>query len=403
MKKEWQEKKLGDVCDIQLGKTPLRGNKKFWDQNKTTKNVWLSIADLSNAHGKIVSESKEYLSEEGAKVSKIVKEETLLVSFKLTLGRLAFAGRDLYTNEAIAALTIKSENELSKDYLYYFLTYFDWGAAAEGDVKVKGKTLNKEKLKKIKVRFPDLKEQQRIVSLLSKTFEALDKAKNRTEKSYENASSLFDSYLQGVFAKKENGWRRVSIEEVCESIIDCINKTAPTVQEPTPYKMIRTSNVKNGKINLNSVKFVTQDTFNLWTRRQVPRQGDVLLTREAPLGEVGIIQTDDHVFLGQRIVSYRVDTSILDNNYLLYAFQSKDVQQQIQSLASGSTVLHMRVPDSKKLQLNLPSLTEQRSIVKKLNSFLAETQRLEAIYQQKLTNLDDLKKSILNKAFNGEL
>ena len=104
------------------------------------KNVWLSIADLLNAEGMIISDSKEYISDDGAKLSKFVKKGTLLASFKLTLGRLAFAGKDLYTNEAIAALTIRNEQEILKEYLYHYLTFFDWHGAVEGDIKVKGKT-----------------------------------------------------------------------------------------------------------------------------------------------------------------------------------------------------------------------------------------------------------------------
>jgi type I restriction enzyme S subunit len=77
----------------------------------------------------------------------------LLVSFKLTLGRLAFAGVDLRTNEAIAALNIKKEDEIIKEYLYHYLTFFDWDKLASGDVKVKGKTLNKTKLKEITIRY----------------------------------------------------------------------------------------------------------------------------------------------------------------------------------------------------------------------------------------------------------
>lgn len=166
---EWAEKRLGDICEIELGKTPYRANKKFWDVDKKTSNVWLSIADLLNVDGNVVSDSKEYLSDSGAKISKVVEKGTLLVSFKLTLGRLAFAGRDLYTNEAIAALAIKNESEISKEYLFYYLQFFDWESASEGDMKVKGKTLNKQKLKNILISYPkSLQKQKAITEKLAK-------------------------------------------------------------------------------------------------------------------------------------------------------------------------------------------------------------------------------------------
>jgi type I restriction enzyme S subunit len=125
MKSGWEFRKLGEICRIEMGKTPSRGDKKFWDADKETSNVWLSIADLLNKDGKAVSDSKEYISEAGAKLSKIVKKGTLLVSFKLTLGRLAFAGRALFTNEAIAALSINNESQICGEYLYHLLSFFD--------------------------------------------------------------------------------------------------------------------------------------------------------------------------------------------------------------------------------------------------------------------------------------
>ena len=164
-------------------------------------------------------------------------------------------------------------------------------------------------------------------------------------------------------------WERVSVAEVCESIVDCVNKTAPTVDEPTPYKMIRTTNVKKGWVNLSEVKFVTKETFDRWTRRQLPRKGDVILTREAPLGEVGMLRGDDQVFLGQRLVSYRANPAKLDNRFLLYAFQGRDVQAQVKGLGSGATVEHMRVPDCEKLTLSLPPLSEQRRIASILSAY----------------------------------
>ena len=123
-----------------------------------------------------------YHSMKGAAISKIVRTGTLLASFKLTLGRLAFAGRDLYTNEAIAALTIRDEQELLKEFLFWFLHYFDWDSATEGDVKIKGKTLNKAKLRGVQVPIPPLAEQRRIVAILDEAFEGIATAKaNRSE------------------------------------------------------------------------------------------------------------------------------------------------------------------------------------------------------------------------------
>lgn len=202
MRTEWKTKKLGELCQIELGKTPARADMSFWDEKRESNNVWLSIADLLNAKDNLVIDSKEYLSDKGAAVSKIVHKGTLLVSFKLTLGRLAFAGCDLYTNEAIAALALFNENELSKEFLFYFLHFFDWIKAAQNDVKLKGMTLNKAKLKELQIHFPPLLEQQRIVGILDKAFDCIASAKANTKNNLQNAHALFESQLDGTDADK---------------------------------------------------------------------------------------------------------------------------------------------------------------------------------------------------------
>jgi type I restriction enzyme S subunit len=167
--------------------------------------------------------------------------------------------------------------------------------------------------------------------------------------------------------------------------------------------MIRTTNVRNGHVDVSTVRFVTEETYKVWTRRQTPQKGDVILTREAPMGEVGMLLTDDKIFLGQRLVSYRANSTKLDKQFLLFALQSGDIQGQIQAKASGSTVQHMRVPDTKNLLLAAPPLPKQHQVVLQLVSLREETQRLAAIYQRKLAALDALKKSLLHQAFSGTL
>ena len=84
----WKISKLSDICDISIGKTPSRSNPKFWDPNKNSKNIWLSIADLTAVNGRIISDSKEYISDKGAMLFKEVPKDTLIMSFKLTIGKL---------------------------------------------------------------------------------------------------------------------------------------------------------------------------------------------------------------------------------------------------------------------------------------------------------------------------
>jgi type I restriction enzyme S subunit len=158
-------------------------------------------------------------------------------------------------------------------------------------------------------------------------------------------------------------WSKVKVEDVCELIVDCVNKTAPVVDYRTPYRMIRTTHIKNGKISLTDEKFVTRETYEKWIRRAKLEIGDVLLTREAPLGSVAMIREQDTLFLGQRIVQYRANIEVLDSEFLLYSFLSPDVQAQFHSFGgTGSTVDHIRVPDCVRFEITLPPLKEQKAI-----------------------------------------
>ena len=258
-------------------------------------------------------------------------------------------------------------------------------------------------LKALEIAYPAMSEQHRIVAILDEAFDSIATARANAEQNLQNARALFESHLQSVFSQRRDGWVEKRIEEWCNSIMDCVNKTAPVVDGPMPFKMIRTTNIRNGRVDVSTVRFVTEETYKVWTRRQTPQKGDVILTREAPMGEVGMLLTDDHIFLGQRLVSYRANSNILDNYFLLLALQSGDLQGQIHARASGSTVQHMRVPDTKNLLLAAPPLKQQREVVAQLTSMRAETQRLESIYQRKLAALDALKKSLLHQAFSGQL
>jgi len=158
-------------------------------------------------------------------------------------------------------------------------------------------------------------------------------------------------------------WPLVAIENVCSLIVDCVNKTAPVSAERTPYRMIRTTNVRKGRIDLTECRYVERETYEKWTRRAELKFGDVILTREAPIGEVGFVTEHEGVFLGQRLMQYRADPKKLDPRFLLYSFLSPDLQHQFGSHeGSGSVVSHIRVGDCFKFKMRLPPLKVQREI-----------------------------------------
>ena len=195
-----------------------------------------------------------------------------------------------------------------------------------------------------------------------------------------------------------NGWKRIPIKEACESIIDCVNKTAPVVDYETPFKMIRTTNVRNGRVNTEDVRYVTEDTYLQWVRRGKPQVGDIIFTREAPVGEVGVLEDAEGIFLGQRIMMYRADSNRADNYYLFYSLLSTFCQKQISDFSNGGTVAHMRVPDCSEILINLPPLSEQ----KKIAIILSTWDQAISTTEQLLANSQQQKKALMQQLLTGK-
>ena len=411
MKAGWQIKKLGDICAIELGKTPFRANKLFWDVEKKTQNVWLSIADLLNGDGKFVSDSKEYISDKGANISKKVKSGTLLVSFKLTLGRLAFAGRDLFTNEAIASLSIRNENEIFKDYLFHFLDHFDWNLATEGDVKIKGRTLNKQKLKEILIFYPPMPEQQRIVSILDEAFEGIATATANAKKNLANARELFESYLQSVFTNKGERWveRKLGEKNLLAMIDGDRGSNYPKAsdfQEAGDCLFMNTKNVRPNGFEFETTMFITNEKDSQLRKGKLIRN-DIVMTTRGTIGNIGLYSHDvpfDNVRINSGMLIFRVNQNQILPAFLFELFRSHIIKSQIKKHTSGAAQPQLPINTLVNFTIPVPNnLQTQQTIVDNMGKLFAETERLEAIYQQKLTALDELKKSILNQAFSGQL
>jgi type I restriction enzyme S subunit len=182
---EWKVKRLGEICEISMGRTPSRLNPAFWGAG----HVWLSIADL---HGKVLSSSKEQITPLGASSMRVIPKGTLLMSFKLSIGRLCFAGCDLYTNEAICGFNNLLANS---DYLYYALSRTD--LSLYGKQAVKGYTLNKKSLALVEVALPSDVEQAAIANVLSSMDAELSDVENRLAKTRDLKQGMMQELLTG--------------------------------------------------------------------------------------------------------------------------------------------------------------------------------------------------------------
>lgn len=181
----WEEKSLGQICTIKMGRTPSRSVASYWGDG----HVWLSIADLKS---RVVSSSKEQITSLAAEAMEIIPKGTLLMSFKLSIGRLCFAGCDLYTNEAICSF-----NELWADanYLFYALGRVDF--SLYGKQAVKGYTLNKESLASVRVAFPCRAEQAAIALVLDELEQELDVLEARLGKTRLIKQGMMQQLLTG--------------------------------------------------------------------------------------------------------------------------------------------------------------------------------------------------------------
>ena len=285
------------------------------------------------------------------------------------------------------------------DFIKYFLEGIDFEKHRNGSTipHIYFKDYKSEVFPKI-----PLPEQQRIVSILDCAFAAIDKAKANAEQNLKNAQELFESYLQGVFETKVHGNKYDSLNDLCELIVDCEHKTAPT--QETGYPSIRTPNIGKGELILENVNRVSHDIYIKWTRRAIPTSGDLILAREAPAGNIAVIPENIEVCLGQRTVLIRPKKDKFIPKYLAYLILSRDVQKILLSHSTGATVQHINMKDIRAFKIfNLSSLDEQQAIVRQLGALRAETEELEAVYQKKINDLEELKKSILQKAFAGEL
>lgn len=182
---EWEVKRLGDICEIRMGRTPPRINPAYWGGGYK----WLSIADLQT---KVVSTSNEEITELAASMMPIIPKGTLLMSFKLSLGRLCFAGCDLFTNEAICSF---NKLQANAEFLYYTLGRTDF--SLYGKQAVKGYTLNQESLRLIEVALPPVLEQAAIAKVMIEVDAELEGLEQRRDKTRALKQGMMQELLTG--------------------------------------------------------------------------------------------------------------------------------------------------------------------------------------------------------------
>ncbi|HPN22185.1 MAG TPA: restriction endonuclease subunit S, partial [Tenuifilaceae bacterium] len=287
-------------------------------------------------------------------------------------------------------------------FLYYGLLTEDFKLQASEIISGTAiPTLSQTNLAQLVIPTPPLSEQQRIVSILDQAFAAIDKAKANAEQNLKNTKELFESYLQGVFEKKGDGWE----EKTLKSIGITQTGTTPKTTNKNNYgdfiPFIKPADIDifgNGEIRYDNEGLSEEGLSN---GRKILQGSILMVCIGASIGKVGF--TDRDVSSNQQINALTVNTG-LHPKFFYYALRTKGFYNQVIINSSQATLPLLIKSKWEILKVNFPiSYSEQKSIVQKLDALSIETKRLEAIYQQKINNLEDLKNSILDKAFKGEL
>lgn len=220
------EYRLDEIFDLQMGKTPSRNNPEYWDSED---NKWISIADLSKC-GKYIEETKEYLSDKAVKESGIslIPANTVIMSFKLSIGKTAITPEPMYSNEAIMSFRDKHVVELLPDYIYYMFSGKNW---EDGTNKaVMGKTLNKATLSGVKVSIHDIAKQREIVKVLDKLSSVIDNRQQELEKLDELIKARFVELFGKIKDTCEVGYyiKSLTAGKSLAGEAECVNKVLKT-------------------------------------------------------------------------------------------------------------------------------------------------------------------------------
>ena len=371
--KDWEIKKLGEVCDLKSGKTIPYSIEKSKGEILYTKIGDMNIEGNENC----ITLSSRYVDKKDIKENQIIPVGSII--FPKRGGAIATNKKRRIIKPTIVDLNTMAlvpSKLINKDYLFFWFQQIDLAKLSNG---ANIPQINNYSFDNVFISFPkSLPEQKRIVSILDRAFEAIDKAKANAEQNLKNAKELFESYLQGVFENKGDDWEEKKFGELFKL------KSGDGL---TAKKMIDGQYPVFGGNGIAGYHC----KYNYEDQIIIGRVG-------ALCGNVRLVNKKfwltDNAFRISQGLEYFI------NNFVVYMLNHKNLRnyarQAAQPVISNSSL--------KNVIINYPkSIEEQKQIVQKLDSLSSETKKLESIYQQKINDLEELKKSILQKAFAGEL
>ncbi len=329
------------------------------------------------------------------------REDCFIVArFAMSEQCTRFVKGKFFLNDSGLSVKPRNTKEILQDFLNLQLLYLNDHiySLARGTAQ---KNLDVPAFRIIEINYPkSLPEQRRIVSILDEAFAAIAKAKANAEQNLKNAKELFESYLQGVF---ENGdWDEVKLAELAKDITDGDHMPPPKSEEGFPFITISNINKQNRQIDFSDTFKVPKQYYEKLKENRKPKKGDVLYTVTGSYG-IPVLIEDDFQFCFQRHIGLIRPKENVSSKWLYYWILSPQALFQANDKATGTAQKTVSLTALRNFTLPNIKLKEQHNIVQKLDALSAETKKLETIYQQKINDLEELKKSVLQKAFSGEL
>ncbi|MGR5421870.1 restriction endonuclease subunit S [Vibrio sp. PNB22_4_1] len=268
-------------------------------------------------------------------------------------------------------------------------------------------------LRELILPFPPLPEQKKIAAILNSVDDVIEKTQAQIDKLKDLKAGMMQELLTrgvGVDGKPHTefkdstvgripkAWEVLPIANIVDRVIDCEHKTAPYV-EKSEFMVVRTSNVRNGELLFEDMKFTHSEGYSEWTKRAVPSVGDVLFTREAPAGESCLVPEGLNICMGQRMVLLRPNREVVHPCFFSMFLTSDAASRTIYELSIGTTVSRINIEDIKRIPCVIPPLDEQLKISKSIQS----VQRVLDKKQRKLLSLQNNKKALMQDLLTGKV
>ena len=378
MKAGWEIKTWQDVLEVRSGRN-----------QKEVLNPEGKYPIIGSA-GKVMNYADDFLCDEG----------TTIIGRKGTIDKPQFITTKFWNVDT--AFGLVAGEQLDKRFLFYFCSSFDFQKLNKGTTLP---SLVKKDLVKIFIPIPPLEEQKQIVAILDQAFAAIDQAQSNIQQNIQNAQELFQSKLNQIFSQQGESWEKKAIGDLTELVTKGSSpkwQGISYVDEPG-ILFVTSENVGEGNLNMTKRKYL-EEKFNEIQKKSILKKGDVLTNIVgASIGRTAIFDLDEVSNINQAVCIMRCKSSELHNYFLMHLLNSPYFKTILHDNEVDNARANLSLTFFKNLVIPLPSLNKQKSVVDEISKLNYQTDLLLNNLENKLSNLVELKLSLLQKAFNGEL